>query len=82
VARVGGGQHVPRSRSPPPRPPPPPTTENYTAAGWRHGLVLVLSCAGVLAIAAFLAMSVPATIPLVVSFSLFALHVIHRKATA
>jgi hypothetical protein len=58
------------------------STSTSTAAGWRRGLALVLSCAGVLAIAAFLAMSVPATIPLVVSFSLFALHVIHRKAAA
>jgi hypothetical protein len=60
--------------------------------GWRRAvrsaisyrgrsLILVPSSAGVLAIAYILASFIPATVPLVVAFSLFALHVIHRKVT-
>lgn len=60
--------------------------------GWRRAvrsalsyrgrqLVLVPGSAGVLVVAVLLASFIPATIPLVVAFTLFALHVIHRKVT-
>lgn len=51
-------------------------------AGARQGLTLVASCAGVIAITTLLASFIPATVPLLVAFGLFALHVIHRKVTA
>jgi hypothetical protein len=63
------------------------------AAGWRRAvrlaaatrgrrLALVPCCAGVLVMAVLLGSLVPATVPLLAGFSLFALHVIHRRLTA